>query len=149
MLVFVASVTPFPVARDKAARQGGLELLNRAEDLIMEMAGPIQRMPRSYRHRAGAMLEERLMELAELIIEAAASGQPSKVYRLQEHIRKVKFRISVEAKKELIRPKVAGSVMREPNPEDDRDFGGSLYQIEAMVGAWRDRIDQRKQAKGV
>ena len=125
---------------DLAARQGGLELQARAEELWHELAGPIQRIPRSHRYRTGADLEEQLRKLVDLIIEAASSKQPSKVYRLHEHCRKVEWRLAAAAKQGLIRPGVVGRISRPPADDDARDQGGTLYQIKAMVGAWRERV---------
>ena len=128
---------------DKAARQGGLALQRKAEELYLELAGPIQRIPRSHRYRAGADLEGELRRLVDLVIDAASSGQPSKVYRLHEQARKVEWRVAILARQELIRPQVAGRLSRPPASDDDRDRGGTLYQVKAMAGAWKGRIKSK------
>ncbi|SFD68302.1 hypothetical protein SAMN05660831_02102 [Thiohalospira halophila DSM 15071] len=128
---------------EPAARQGGLELQARAEELWHELAGPIQRIPRSHRYRTGADLEDQLRHLVDLVIEAASSGQPSRVYRLHEQTRKVEWRLAAAAKQGLLRPAAVGRVSRPPVEDDPRDRGGTLYQIKAMVGAWRERVKSK------
>ena len=130
---------------DPATRQGGrgLKLQQKAEQLYLELTGPIQRIPRSHRYRAAADLEAQLRELIDRIIEAASSGQPSKVYRLHEQTRKVEWRLAMLARQELIRPQVVGRLSRPPAEDDDRDRGGTFYELKAMVGAWRERVKQR------
>lgn len=127
-----------------ARQRRGVVLLGLGEDLYCELAGPIQRMPRSHRYRAGADLEQMLRQLNDLIIEAVSSrGQPSKVFRLHEHCRKVGSRLATAARLELIRPSVIGNLSRPPSGKKD-DMGGTFHQIKAMVGSWRESILESK-----
>lgn len=68
---------------EQAPRQRGLVLLNKAERLIVDLSPAIDKIPRSQRYRYGLRLEDALWELVQGLIEAAVSGQKSKVYRAE------------------------------------------------------------------
>ena len=70
--------------RDEAPRQRGLVLLSKVERLIADLSPAIDKVPRHQRYRFGARLENALWDLVEMIIQAASSGQKSKVYRVDD-----------------------------------------------------------------
>ena len=74
---------------DLAPRQRGLVLLNKAERLLEYLGPVLDRVPRHQRYRYAARVEDALWQLVDGIIQAAASGQKSKVYRVDEQIRLV------------------------------------------------------------
>ncbi len=117
------SLTP-----DVAPRQRGLVLLSKTERLIADLGPAIDKIPRAQRYRYAVRLEAALWNLVELIILAAASGQKSRVYRVDEQIRYVHALLRHGAERNLISAKRVG------------DAAGQLGEIGAMIGAWRKRF---------
>lgn len=113
---------------DIAPRQRGLVLLSKAERLIVDLGPAIDKVPRQQRYRYAARLEDALWQLVDGIIQAAASGQKSKVYRIDEQIRFIHALLRHGAERKLIGPKWVGEAARQ------------LGEIGAMVGAWRKRL---------
>ncbi|MCZ0926425.1 diversity-generating retroelement protein Avd [Halomonas janggokensis] len=103
-------------------------MLAKAEKLIVDLGPALDKIPKHQRYRYGIRLEDSLWELVQLIIEAAASGQKSKIYRLDEHLRVVHALLRHGAERKLIRPSRVGETARE------------LQEIGAMVGTWRQRL---------
>lgn len=60
------------VRHEKAPRQRGLVIVNKAERLIIDLAPHIDKIPKHQRYRYAARLEGELWELVSRIIEAAA-----------------------------------------------------------------------------
>ena len=113
---------------DRPPRQRGLVLLSKAERLIVDLAPAIDKIPRHQRYRYAARLEDALWRLVDLVIQAATSGQKSKVYRVDEQIRFIHALLRHGAERKLIGPKRVGEAARQ------------LAEIGAMVGAWRKRF---------
>lgn len=128
MWVCGASVTPCSLTPDEAPRQRGLVLLAKAERLLADLGPAIDKIPRAQRYRYAARLEEALWQLVALVIQAAASGQKSRIYRLDEQIRYLHALLRHGADRKLIGAKRVG------------DAAGQLGEIGAMVGAWRRRF---------
>ena len=103
-------------------------MLAKAEKLIVDLGPALDKIPTHQRYRYGQRLEYALWELVRLILEAAASGQKSKVYRLDEHLRWVHALLRHGAERKLIRPGRVGEAAQQ------------LKEIGAMVGAWRQRL---------
>lgn len=122
------SVTPCSLDPDEAPRQRGLVLLGKTERLIADLGPAIDKIPRVQRYRYAIRLEDALWHLVEFIIQAAASGQKSKVYRVDEQIRYVHALLRHGAERKLISAKRVG------------ESAGKLAEIGAMVGAWRKRF---------
>ncbi len=116
------------VAPDEAPRQRGLVLLAKAERLIAGLGPTIDKIPRHQRYRYALRLEDALWQLVELIIQAAASGQKSKVYRVDEQIRFIHALLRHGAERNLIGARRVGEAARE------------LGEIGAIIGAWRKRF---------
>jgi hypothetical protein len=116
------------VVPDEAPRQRGLVLLAKAERLIASLGPTIDKIPRHQRYRYALRLEDALWHLADLIIQAAASGQKSKVYRADEQIRFIHALLRHGAERNLIGARRVGEAARE------------LGEIGAMIGAWRQRF---------
>lgn len=112
-------------------RQRGLVLLTKAEQLIVSLGPAIDKVPRYQRYRYAVRLEDALWELVSRIIEAAASGQKSKVYRVDEHIRFIHALMRHGAERKLLAP-----------PRVVGDATMQLKEIGAMVGAWRERLSR-------
>ncbi|WP_445157420.1 diversity-generating retroelement protein Avd [Halomonas sp. E14] len=113
---------------DQAPRQRGLVLLSKAEKLIADLGPAIDKIPRHQRYRYAARLEDALWELVSRLIEAAASGQKSKVYRADEQIRFIHALLRHGAERKLLAPARVGEAAQQ------------LKEIGAMVGAWRARL---------
>jgi hypothetical protein len=105
-----------------------LVLLAKAERLLADLGPAIDKIPRAQRYRYAARLEEALWQLVALVIQAAASGQKSRIYRLDEQIRYLHALLRHGADRKLIGAKRVG------------DAAGQLGEIGAMVGAWRRRF---------
>ncbi len=103
-------------------------MLSKAEKLIADLGPALDKIPKHQRYRYGLRLEEALWQMVRLIIEAAASGNKSKVYRLDEHLRFVHALLRHGAERRLIRPGRVGAAARD------------LNEIGSMVGAWRQRV---------
>ena len=69
---------------EKAPRQRGLVIVNKAERLIIDLGAHIDKIPKHQRYRYAIRLEDELWELVRRLIEAAMSNQKSKVYRADE-----------------------------------------------------------------
>jgi hypothetical protein len=115
---------------DEAPRQRGLVLLNKTEKLIADLGPVLDKIPRHQRYRYGARLEDALWELVSRIIEAAASGQKSKVYRADEQVRFIHSLLRHGAERKLIGAKRVGEAAQQ------------LKEVGAMIGAWRQRFKQ-------
>jgi len=113
---------------DQAPRQRGLVLLSKAEKLVVDLGPAIDKVPRHQRYRYAVRLEDALWELVSRIIEAAASCQKSKVYRVDEHVRFVHALLRHGAERKLLSPSRVGEAARQ------------LQEIGAMIGAWRQRL---------
>ena len=113
---------------DLAPRQRGLVLLNKAERLLEYLGPVLDRVPRHQRYRYVARVEDALWQLVDGIIQAAASGQKSKVYRVDEQIRLIHTMLRHGAERKLINPKRVGEAAR------------MLGEIGAIVGAWRKKV---------
>ena len=113
---------------DQAPRQRGLVLLNKAEKLIVYLSPAIDKVPRHQRYRYAARLEDALWALVKQIIEAAASGQKSKVYRVDEQVRYIHALLRHGAERGLLPPSRVGEAAK------------LLQEIGAMIGSWRQRI---------
>lgn len=103
-------------------------MLAKAERLLADLGPAIDKIPRAQRYRYAARLEEALWQLVALVIQAAASGQKSRIYRLDEQIRYLHALLRHGADRKLIGAKRVG------------DAAGQLGEIGAMVGAWRRRF---------
>ncbi len=103
-------------------------MLVKAEQLITDLGSVIDKIPRNQRYRYALRLEDALWELVDLIIQAAASGQKSKVYRVDEQIRYLHALLRHGAERKLIGAKRVGEAARQ------------LGEVGAMVGAWRKRF---------
>ncbi|MEW6648136.1 MAG: diversity-generating retroelement protein Avd [Pseudomonadota bacterium] len=103
-------------------------MLTKAERLIADLGLAIDKIPRHQRYRYATRLEDALWHMVDLIIQAAASGQKSKVYRVDEHIRYIHALLRHGAERKLIGVKRVGEAARQ------------LAEIGAMVGAWRQRL---------
>lgn len=99
-----------------------------AERFCADTYDSVTRMPSGHRFRACKQLEDSAFKLISLVIEAAASGQKSKVYRLDEHIRYIHSVIRVGVECKIIKASTAGALARQ------------LGEIGSMVGAWKQRI---------
>lgn len=113
---------------EEAPRQRGLVLLTKAERLIADLGPAIDKIPRHQRYRYATRLEDALWHLVDLIIQAAAGGQKSKVYRVDEQARFIHALLRHGAERKLIGAKRVGEAARQ------------LAEIGAMVGAWRKRL---------
>lgn len=111
-----------------APRQRGLVLLNKAEKLIIDLAPTIDKVPKHQRYRYAARLEDALWDLVARIIEAVASGQKSKIYRIEEQLRFIHSLLRHGAERKLVRPARVGEAAQQ------------LREIGAMIGAWRSRL---------
>lgn len=113
---------------DGTPRQRGLVILAKAEKLIADLGPTLDKIPKHQRYRYGLRLEDSLWELVSRLIEAAASGQKSKVYRADEQIRFIHALLRHGAERKLIRPARVGEAAQQ------------LKEIGAMIGAWRSRL---------
>ncbi len=113
---------------EQAPRQRGLVVVSKAERLIDDLAPALDRVPRHQRYRYAARLEDELWELVRRLIEAAMSGQKSKVYRADEQVRYIHALLRHGAERRLLGLKRVG------------DAAGQLSEIGAMIGAWRQRL---------
>ena len=113
---------------EKAPRQRGLVILNKAERLIFDLSPHIDKIPKHQRYRYAARLEDALWELVRRLIEAAVSNQKSKVYRADEQIRLIHALLRHAGDRRLLTPKRVGDTSRQ------------LSEIGSMIGAWRQRL---------
>lgn len=113
---------------DQAPRQRGLVLLAKTEKLIVDIGPAIDKVPRHQRYRYAVRLEDALWLLVSRIIEAVASGQKSKVYRVDEQIRYIHALLRHGAERKLLQPSRVGEAAQQ------------LQEIGAMIGAWRQRL---------
>jgi hypothetical protein len=114
---------------EKAPRQRGLVLLNKAERLLLDLSPALDKIPRHQRYRFGLRLENALWGLIETIIRAVCSGQKSKVHRVDEQIRLLHALFRHGAERKLIKLKSVGDASRQ------------LTEIGAMVGAWQKKLN--------
>ncbi|WP_280564906.1 diversity-generating retroelement protein Avd [Chromohalobacter sp. 48-RD10] len=103
-------------------------MLAKAEKMIVDLGPALDKIPKHQRYRYGQRLEDALWELVRLIIEAAASGQKSKVYRVDEHLRFIHALLRHGAERGLLRASRVGASAQQ------------LKEIGAMVGTWRQRL---------
>ena len=115
---------------DEAPRQRGLTLLSKTEQMILDLAPAIDRIPKYQRFRYAKRLEDALWELADRVISAACSGQKSKIYRADEQVRLLHALIRHGAERKFLSPKRAGMA------------GRQLGEIGAMIGAWRKKASK-------
>lgn len=113
---------------DEAPRQRGLVLLVKIERLIADLGPVIDKIPRHQRYRYAARLEGALWYLVDLVIQAAASGQKSKVYRVDDQVRYLHALLRHGAERKLIGAKRVG------------ETASQLGEIGSMIGAWRKRL---------
>jgi len=113
---------------DDSPRQRGLILLAKTERLIADLGPAIDKIPRNQRYRYAVRLEDALWSLVDLIIQAAASGQKSKVYRVDEQIRYLHALLRHGAERKLVGAKRVG------------EAACHLGEVGAMVGTWRKRL---------
>ncbi|WP_018169076.1 diversity-generating retroelement protein Avd [Thioalkalivibrio sp. ALMg9] len=113
---------------EEAPRQRGLAVVNKAERLIVDLGPALDRVPRTQRYRYATRVEDALWELVQRLIEAAMSGQKSKIYRADEQVRFIHALLRVGAERKWLSPKRVG------------DAAGMLGEIGSMIGAWRQRI---------
>ncbi|PWG62873.1 diversity-generating retroelement protein Avd [Sediminicurvatus halobius] len=113
---------------EEVPRQRGLVVVSKAERLIADLGPQIDRIPKHQRYRFAVRLEAALWELVRRLIEAATSGQKSKVYRADEQIRYLHALLRHGAERRLLGAKRVG------------EAAGQLSEIGAMVGAWRQRL---------
>ncbi|NNC24254.1 diversity-generating retroelement protein Avd [Salinisphaera sp. USBA-960] len=118
------------VSPEKPARQRGLVIVNKAEQLIVDLAPNIDRIPRHQRFRYAARLEDSLWGLVQRLIEAAMSGQKSKLYRADEQVRLIHALLRHGAERRFISPGRIGEASRK------------LAEIGAMIGSWLGRMKQ-------
>ena len=69
------------------AMSNKLVVLSKVERMILDLAPAIERIPKHQRFRYAKRLEDGLWDLVRLVIQAAASNQASKVYRVDEQVR--------------------------------------------------------------
>ena len=105
-----------------------LVILSKIEWLILDLSPAIERIPKHQRFRYARRLEDGFWDLIYLTIQAAASNQKSRVYRVDEQIRFLHALIRHGAERKLISPKRVG------------DAANQLGEIGAMIGAWRKRF---------
>lgn len=108
-----------------------LVVLSKVERLILDLAPAIERIPKHQRFRYAKRLEDGLWNLVHLVIQAAASNQKSKLYRVDEQIRFLHALVRHGAERKFLSPKRAGFAGRE------------LSEIGAMIGAWKKRLQGR------
>lgn len=113
---------------EEAPQQRGLVLLSKAERLLTDLGPSIDKVPRHQRYRYAIRLEEALWRLVELIIQAAASGQKNKVYRIDEHLRLLHALLRHGAERKLIAASRTG------------EAAVQLAEIGAMVGTWKKKL---------
>lgn len=113
---------------EKAPRQRGLVIVNKAERLMIDLAPHIDKIPKHQRYRYAIRLEDELWELVRRLIEAAMSNQKSKVYRADEQVRYLHALLRHAAERKLLGIKRVG------------DASAQLSEIGAMIGAWRQRL---------
>lgn len=113
---------------ERPVRQRGLVVLSKAEQLINYLMPHINKIPRYQRYRFATRLEDNLWLLVRCLIEAAMSGQKSKVYRADEQVRYLHALLRFAAENQLIRPKHIGAASQQ------------LSEIGAMIGAWRKKL---------
>ena len=105
-----------------------LVILSKTERLIVDLAPAIDRIPKHQRFRYAKRLEDNLWQLVHLIIQAAASNQKSKVYRVDEQVRFLHALVRHGAERRFLSSRRAGYA------------GNCLSEIGAMVGTWRKRL---------
>ena len=127
-----ASVTPCSMNHEKIRRQPELRVLALAERFCIDCYDSITRMPAAHRFRLCKQLEDACFQLVSLVIDAAASGQKSKVYRLDEHIRFIHSTIRVGVECKVIKASTAGNRAKQ------------LSEIGSIVGAWKQRINSNR-----
>ncbi|MBD3619002.1 MAG: diversity-generating retroelement protein Avd [Chromatiales bacterium] len=113
---------------ERAPRQRGLVIVNKAERLILDLGPHIDKIPKRQRYRYALRLEDGLWELVRRLIEAAMSNQKSKVYRADEQVRYLHALLRHAAERKLLGIKRVG------------DASKQLSEIGAMIGAWRQRL---------
>ena len=113
------------------AMSNKLVVLSKVERMILDLAPAIERIPKHQRFRYAKRLEDGLWDLVRLVIQAAASNQASKVYRVDEQVRYIHALIRHGAERKYLSPKRAGMA------------GRSLSEVGAMIGAWINRIRGR------
>ena len=105
-----------------------LTIVTKAERLIVDLSPALDRVPRHQRYRYAARVEGALWELVDRLIQAAMSGQKSKVYRADEQVRYIHALLRHGAERKLLSPKWVGEAAKQ------------LGEIGAMIGAWRQRL---------
>ena len=108
-----------------------LVILSKIERLILDLSPAIERIPKYQRFRYAKRLEDGFWDLVYLVIQAAASNQRSRVYRVDEQIRFLHTLIRHGAERKFLSPKRAGFAGRE------------LSEIGSMIGAWKKRLQGR------
>lgn len=116
------------MSREQAPRQRGLLIVSKAERLLIDLTPALNRAPKHQRYRFVARLENELWELIRRLIEAAMSGQKSKVYRADEQVRLVHALLRHAAEVKILTPKRVGNAAQQ------------LQEVGAMIGHWRQKL---------